>query len=279
MSFQPAIPMGGLAGWRFLERTGEAQRAAFDKGPALQREIAYFTANIGKIDSPEALVKDRRLLAVALGAFGLEGEIDKRFFVRKVLEGGTDDPRSLANRLSEPGFRRFAAAFGFGNEGGGRTGEPGFAAGIAAQFRERRFEAAVGEVDDTMRLALNFRREIAKLAEGAADGAGWFTVLGSRPLREVVQTALGLPKEFARIDVDRQRDMVRGRMAAVFGDGSIGFFKDPANVEKVLVRFLARAQIAEAAGQGATSPALALLQGSAGGGGSAGLFNLLLSRR
>jgi hypothetical protein len=278
VSFQPAIPVGGLAGWRFLERTGEAQRAAFDRGPALQREVAYFEANIGKVATAEALVKDRRLLAVALGAFGLEGEIDKRFFIRKVLEGGTDDPRSLASRLSEPGFKRLAAAFGFGDEGGARTGEPGFAARIVAQFKERRFEAAVGESYDSMRLAMNFRREIAKLAEGASDGSGWFNVLGSRPLREVVQTALGLPKEFARIDVDRQRDMVRGRMASAFGDGTIGFFKDPANVEKVVVRFLARAQIAEAAAQAATSPALMLLQGAAGGG-SEGLFSLLASRR
>ena len=38
------------------------------------------------------LVADRRLLKVALGAFGLEGEIDKKAFIRKVLEEGTDRP-------------------------------------------------------------------------------------------------------------------------------------------------------------------------------------------
>jgi hypothetical protein len=278
VSFVPAIPAGGLAGWRFLERTGDSQRAAFEREPMLQREITYFEAKIATVGSAEELVRDRRLLAVALGAFGLEGEIDKRFFIRKVLEGGTEDPRSLASRLSEPAFKRLAAAFGFGDRGGVRTGEPGFAERIIGQFKERRFEAAVGAVDDTMRLAMNFRREIARLAETASDGSGWFTVLGSRPLREVVQTALGLPKEFVRVDVDRQRDMVRGRMAATFGDGSLAFFKDPANVEKVIGRFLARAQIAEAAAGAATSPALALLRGAAGSGSEA-LFNLLATRR
>jgi hypothetical protein len=137
----------------------------------------------------------------------------------------------------------------------------------------------VSEVDDSMGLAMRFRREIGQIAESATDGSGWFAVLGSRPLREVVQTALGLPKEFARIDVDRQRDMIRGRMQAVFGDGSIDFFKDPANVERVVTRYLARAQIeAGMAGTGPTSPALMLLQAGSQGG-SEGLLNLIASRR
>ena len=35
MSFQPTIPLAGIAGWRFLERTQAAQQAAFEKGPEL----------------------------------------------------------------------------------------------------------------------------------------------------------------------------------------------------------------------------------------------------
>src|SRR5690606_31646250 len=147
---------------------------------------------------------------------------------------------------------------------------------IVAQYRARQFESAVGEVDNSMRLAMNFRREIGAVAAGS-EGAAWFTLLGSKPLREVVQTALGLPQEFARIDIDRQRDMIRDRMAAAFGDSSIAFFREPANVERVIERFLARAQITGmAAGNVATSPALQLLQNANGG--AAGIFNLLLSR-
>lgn len=276
MSFTPMIPMGGLAGWRFLERTGEMQRAAFDRGAALARETAYFTENIGKITSAEELVRDRRLLKVALGAFGLEGEIDKKFFIRKVLESDPLDPKSMANRLSDPAFGRLAKAFGFGDLTGPNIARAEFAGTIVAQYRARQFESAVGEVDNSMRLAMNFRREIGAVAAGS-EGAAWFTLLGSKPLREVVQTALGLPQEFARIDIDRQRDMIRDRMAAAFGDSSIAFFREPANVERVIERFLARAQITGmAAGNVATSPALQLLQNANGG--AAGIFNLLLSR-
>ena len=49
MSFQPIIPLAGIAGWRFLERTQATQQAAFEKGPELKRDIAYFEEKIGAV--------------------------------------------------------------------------------------------------------------------------------------------------------------------------------------------------------------------------------------
>jgi hypothetical protein len=281
MSYLPSIPMGGVAGWRFLERTAPKQQAAFDKSPQVAREIAFFKENIGKVTSAEQLVADRRLLKVALGAFGLEGEIDKKAFVRKILEGGTDDPRSYANRLTNPAFKQLAEAFGFGNAGGPKVAKDGFADKIAAQYRIRQFEVAVGEVNDDMRLALTFRREIGELAKAEGEGP-WFQILGSKPLRRVMEMAFGLPKEFAKVDIDRQAETLRDRTRTMFGEGGLAVFKDPANVEKLINRFLARSQIET--GLSMTAPgsgALTLLQNitGTGPGSSDGLINLLAARR
>ncbi len=277
MSFMPQVPIPGIAGWRFLQRTQESQQAAFEKGPELKRDIAYFEEKIATITSAAELVADRRLLKVALGAFGMESEIDKRAFIRKVLDEGTTDPKAFANRLTDPAYRKLAETFGFGNPGGARTGEAGFAAKITAAYKTRAFEAAVGQSDNNMRLAMNFRREMAELSQG--EGASWFTVLGSQPLREVFEKALGLPKQFGQLDVDRQHDVIRDKSAALFGKGTLAAFQDPAAVEKVLNRFLARAQME--GGIAATTPgsaALSLLQNMQGASASQGLFNLLASR-
>jgi hypothetical protein len=277
MSFQPTIPLAGLAGWRFLERTLPAQQATFEKGPQLKREIAYFKEQIAGITSAEQLVADRQLLKVALGAFGLEQDLGKRAFVRKILEEGTDDPASMANRLTVPAYKQLAETFGFGNVRGARTADPGFADKITAQFRVRQFEVAVGEVSDDMRLALNFRREIATLAHGP-DGAGWYSVLGSKPLRNVFEAAFGLPKEFAAIDIDRQREVLADKARGLFGEGGLAVFKNPANVQRILDRFLVRAQLEAGPDPNAPgSAALALLQ-RANAAGSQGLFNLLAAR-
>lgn len=277
MSFQPHIPLTGIAGWRFLERTQTTQQAAFEKGPALAREIAYFKENIGEVKSAADLIADRRLLKVALGAFGLSDEIDKKAFIRKVLESNTADPTTFAMRLTAPGFRKLAAAFGFGDVGGANTGKAGFADAIAAAYKTRAFEAAVGESNNDMRLAMNFRREIAELAQGETGGS-WYAVIGSSPLRQVIEKAYGLPKEFGKVDVDRQRDILRDKTSAMFGTANLSAFADPANVEKIITRFLARAQLeAGAAAVSASSAALTLLQ-NANASGSAGLRNLLFAR-
>ncbi len=276
MSFQPQIPLAGIAGWRFLERTQPVQQAAFEKGPQLAREIAYFTENVGKIETAADLVADRRLLKVALGAFGLSDEIDKKAFIRKVLEEGTTDPKALAMRLTETAFREMSDAFGFGAETGRRNAEPGFASGIVAAYKTRAFEAAVGESNNDMRLAMNLKREIGELAAG--EGASLFKVIGSKPLRQVFEKAFNLPSQFVQLDIDRQVEVFGDKLSKMFGKGDLTVFQDPANVDKLITRFLAISQIETgAAATSATSSALTLLQ-NANGGGSQGLFNLLAAR-
>lgn len=276
MSFQPVIPLSGIPGWKFLARTQEKQQAAFERGPEITRDLDYFQKNIGKVETAADLVKDRRLLKVALGAFGLEGEIDKKAFIRKVLESGTEEGDSLANRLTASGIKEFVNAFGFGNTGGSRIAEPGFTAKIMAQYKTRAFEGAVGEADNDLRLAMNFRREIADLAKGET-GASVFKVVGSKPLRTVLEKAFNLPSSFAQIDVDLQKSTLEAKLKTMFGKGDLSVFSDPANVEKTIARFLVRSQIdANVTTNSPASAALTLLQSSRVN--SQGLSNLFASR-
>ena len=279
MSFQPVVPLSGIAGWRFLESTETSQRAAFERSPVLEREMRHFVENIGSVTSAEALVADRTLLKVALGAFGLDDELYKTAFLERILAEGTDDKGSLANRFVDPRYQEFSRAFGFGDLAGARTGDPGFGRRITDAYRSRQFEVAVGDANGDMRLALGFRREIAKHAEGpGADGAGWFRVLGSAPLREVFEAAYNLPREFAGLDVDRQRDILRDKTSAMFGESALSVFRSAENVDSMISRLLARRQAASGPTPGTPGmAALSLLQ--SGGFGAAGLTNLILSNR
>jgi hypothetical protein len=278
MSYTPTLPLTGVAGWRFLQRTEERQQATFEKSVDVQRDIAYFEEKIGSITSAADLVADRRLLKVALGAFGKDGEIDKKALVRKVLEEGTEADDAFAKRLTDPAWKQLADTFGFGNAGGARTGDAGFAAKIVAAYKTRAFENAVGDANQNLGLAMTFRREITALATAGADGGSWYAVLGSSDLRSVFETALGLPSSFVNVDIDRQRDIFADKVDRIFGSDKLSVFADPENVEKMISRFLARAQIAE--GPPSTGPAaaaLALLQSS--GSGLNGLYNLIASNR
>ena len=81
MTYSPAIPLGGYAGWAYLKRTMTAQTTAFNASPDLKSDEDYFRAKIGQITTADQLVNDRRLLKVALGAFGLDKDIDNKFFI------------------------------------------------------------------------------------------------------------------------------------------------------------------------------------------------------
>ncbi len=118
--FTPALPLSGVAGFRFLENTEAQQRAALAADPEISREIAYFEENIGKVQSVDELLADRRLLQVALTAYGLESEIDKTSFVKQVLESDVGEDGSFANRLNDRRWQDFARDFGFGDPNAGR---------------------------------------------------------------------------------------------------------------------------------------------------------------
>lgn len=264
MSFQPVVPAGGNLGWAFLNRTREAQQAAFDASASVARQTDYFRSTITSVTSAEALVDDRRLLTVALGAFGLSDDIGNRFFIRKVLEEGVDDDAAFANRLADKRYFALSEAFGF-DRSPPNTLLGGFADRIVQQFKTREFEVAVGTQNQNLRLALSLERELSTLAErDLSESGAWFTVMGTPPLRRVFETALGLPAATGAIDVDKQLEIFRDKSLKNFGVSNPADFTDTERREDLVRRFLLRADL-DSAAQGTVrgSVALSLLSGQA----------------
>lgn len=261
MTFSPIVPFGGYSGWAFLKRTMPSQRATFDTTAPVKRDADYFRENIGKINSAEELVKDRRLLRVALGAFGLEGDIDNKYFIKKVLADGTLKDGALANRLANKQYEKLSAAFGFGDFTTPRNKLSDFADKTLALFKERQFETAVGDQNGDYRIALNAERELPALArKSGTEDTLWYTVLGNVPLRRVFERALSLPPSFGTIDLDQQLSTMKTRLEARFGSDSIRQFSDPSKVENIIRRFLVQSDIANAGSTSRGSAALELLQ-------------------
>ncbi|MFN3645580.1 MAG: DUF1217 domain-containing protein [Gemmobacter sp.] len=260
MSFVPALGAGGFTGWAMLKRTAATQKAVFDRQASIQRDEAYFRDRIGKIGSAEELVNDRRLLSVALGAFGLEADINNRFFIRKVLEDGTLKEGALALKLADKRYREFSAAFGLGDFGTGRIRISDFADRIVSAWKERGFEAAVGKVDESLRLAMNAEREIGKVASASmSEDARWFTLMGQRPVRQVLETAFGLPSSFGTLDIDKQKEMLKQKAEAAFGDGRVSQFAAPDRMQDLVKRYLLRAQMTTGTPAGSANAALAMV--------------------
>lgn len=260
MTFQPVIPLTGYTGWRFLTRTMDAQKTAYVESAPIQRATSYFRENIANIHTAQDLLNDRRLLEVALGAFGLADDINSKAFIRKVLEDGTLSDDALSNKLSDKRYEAFSRAFGFGDFGS-RTGLTVFPDEIIARFEAKSFEIAVGEQNDDLRQALNLSSGLKDVlaANSTADGQ-WFGIMGNLALRGVFETALGLPSSFGQIDIDQQLATFQTRAKATFGTDLVSDFSDPALQEKVIRLYLIRSEAQNSMATGSNSIALQLLQ-------------------
>jgi hypothetical protein len=266
MTFSPVLPFGGYAGWTYLKRTMPQQTKAFAMQPSVQRDEAYFREKIGSIKTAEQLVNDPRLLRVALGAFGLEGDMPNKFFIRKVLEDGTLKPGALANKIANKQYQKFSNAFGFGNFSTPRTQLSDFADKILQPYKTQQFAVAVGAQNPDMRLALNAETELSDLARSPASPLSkWYSILGNPPLRAVFERAFGLPASFGAIDIDKQVQTLQTRTTAAFGSSDLSQFANGTNLDKLVRRFLVQTDLASSMStQSRGEIALTLLQLSPG---------------
>lgn len=273
MSFTPAVPIGGYAGWTLLQRTLVQQTSALAESPEVARDTAYFREKIGAVTTAEGLVADPRLLRVALGAFGLGDDMANRYFITRVLGDGTLDATDLANRLSDKRYLELSRSFGFGDYAVPSTQLSDFADGICAAYIEREFESALDNTAPELRLALNAQRELAALAaKTSSDDTKWYTVLGNEPLLQVFQTAFGLGNVFGSLDVDHQLSTLKAKAETYLGSADFGQFETGAASEALIRLYLLRNQTAEGGAFSAAGTALSLLRG---GGSAANLLSLL----
>lgn len=261
MTFVPMIPSGGNAGLAYLNRTREAQQSAFDTSGRIPHDVEYFKENIGKVDTVDDLMSDHRLLTVALGAFGLDEDINSKFFIRKALSEGSLSPDAFANKLSDKRYLALTKAFGF-DLSTPRSKVSDFADKITAQYTERQFEIAVGEQNVDLRMALSFERELASaLKQSDKENAQWFTIMASPPLRKVFDGAFNLPTAFGTLDVDRQLDIYKDKAEAYFGTSSPEDFLKPEKQDELMRRFLVQSELQAGMSMNSTgSIALTLLQ-------------------
>lgn len=261
MSFQPVLPTSGYSGWLFLQRTADAQLDAFKDSPVLSRATETFSEKIGSVITAEELVSDRALLEVALGAYGLDDDINNTFFIRKILEDGTSDPGALANRLADSRYQAFSAAFGFGEIGLPKTLQPGFGQEITERYEAKQFQAAIGEQDNDMRLVMNLGPGLNDVVSGAgSDTAHWFGMMGNTPLRTVFETALGFPPSFGSLDIDQQLEQFRERAQSTFGTDRMADLTSAENQETLVRLYLIRSEANAFSQSSGANVALTLLR-------------------
>lgn len=277
MAFQPIIPMSGIGGWKYLQATYDKQLQSHSNSPQVRRDRDYMIEKFSQPIAVEDFLKDARLVRVSMTAFDLSGEEWKKGFINKVLTEVADPESTFLKRLNNSKYTAFAEALK--PQDGKITLSEDDLAAIAVRFEASSFELAVGNVDDNMRLALNYQDEIKSLAaEGVSDTAIAYRILGDVPVSTLLKTALNLPSDMKGLSIERQAEILQNSLKKTLGVSKLSDMASPEIVDKAIVRYHAMKSITE----GSTmytpaSAALTLLGGSSYGYGNNASQNLFLS--
>lgn len=174
--------------------------------PEVKANVDYYKANAGNVKSPDDLLKNRKLLSVALGAYGLESQVGSKALLRKLLTEDPEATTSLAQRMSDTRYLSFAKAFAsLRNDGGAAIAKAENIGSVVAAFQQTQYEKAVGRSDTAARQALYFSR-VAPKATGSI-----YQVLSDKTLGAVVREAYGLPAATAALEVKQQISQLKAK--------------------------------------------------------------------
>lgn len=235
--FQPIIPLSGIGGWNFLQSTYDRQLENFADSAQIRNDREYMESKLSSPMSLEDFMDDSRLLRVTMTAFDLGGEEWKRGFIDKVLTESSDPESSFLERLNNAQYMRFAEALS-PNEKGTINLSTDALTDLGNRFEAASFKVEVGEIDDNMRLGLNFQSEIGELVSASSsDEANLFRLLGSVPVRAVLESALNLPSDIGNLSVEKQAEIFDAKLQSTFGIQNVSDLTDPDVVNRVITRF------------------------------------------
>lgn len=192
--------------------------------PQIAREVEYYKENVVSIKSVDDFVNNDRIFSTVMQAYGLEEMTYAKGFIRKLLEGGIDDPESMANRLTDPRYQELAEDFNFVKTGEATTAFNKVTVGVVDKFYQQNLEVEAGDQNAGVRLAMYFQRK-------AEDIESPLNLLADAALLQFVQTAYSLPTQMSFQSLDKQVELIEDKF-------DIEDLKDPEKLDEMVDRFL-----------------------------------------
>lgn len=212
---------------KIVDSTGEKERTMIRDAPQHEREIDYFLENIGSVTTVEELTDDYRLYSFVMKAHDLEDQIFGKAMMEKIMQSNVEEKDALVNRLTDPRFRTLYDSMGFGAEGVGNinTALGDWQQGIVNRYVNTQYQNEKAEENDAVGTILKLRDVVGNINSP-------FDILRDKELTGFFQTVLGLPSSISALDIDRQADMLRGKL-------DFDTLKDPEAVEKLIGKYAA----------------------------------------
>ncbi len=234
-----------------LDKTETAQLQGIRNDPATARAIANFRKAVGGIQSAKDLVNNYDVYSFVMKAFDLKDQMFGKAMIQKILESNPADPASLINRMTDPRFADLYNAMGFTNAGTANpnTGSSVWQDQIVQRFVQQQYINTEGAQNATVGAVLNFRQKVGQVTS-------WYDILKDKKMGEFMRTALGIPQGVVNQDLTRQVSLFQQKY-------DITKLRDPAEVARLVDKYVALSDAKNAQQNAATDPAVTMMAGAA----------------
>jgi hypothetical protein len=217
--------------------------------PMVKSAISQFIQAVNSAKSMTQLLANPAFTKVLLAANGMSDQIGYTALVTKALTSDLTDPKSLANQLADTRWKAVAGNYDFSSTGLASFQNPTTIAAITAAYATNTWQTSQDSVTPGLSNALAFKTQAASIT--SVD-----QILGNITMRDVVTTALGIPREIAFQTINAQEQAISTQI-------DIKKFQDPKFVETFVQRYLI-ANAAAASSSSSSTPDLTTLavQGS-----------------
>lgn len=222
---QGELDMDALTTYKLFAADPKTAHLMVSKKPEVAREVEYYSQNIGSIESIDDLMSNQRIYSFVMKSYGLEDMAYAKAFIRTILEEGSDDASSLANRLSDSRYGELVEDFNFNRYGSTTTTFERVTSGTVDKFYQQQIESDAGKQNNGTRLALYFQRKSDEIESA-------YSILADQALLKFVQTSFGLPIQMSFQSLEKQAEMINQRL-------DIEDLADPEFVDRLVNRFLA----------------------------------------
>jgi hypothetical protein len=208
------------------DKNEKKQLAQVAKDPIVQKEIARYTKVVKNAKTLDEVLDDPVARKVFLKANGLGSEVDHVALAKKALASDPTDDQSVANKLAKVNGNWLAIAktYNFELFGVGRIKTSDSIKEVTDNYVSEKRLDMLDEQMPGLGTVMLFKKIAANLDSP-------IKILGSAVGREVVTTALGLPKQIALQSVEAQVKAVSQRMDATK-------LKSDVFVDKLVQRYL-----------------------------------------
>jgi hypothetical protein len=188
-----------IAAFTAAQKNETKSVAAEAKTPSVARDIAVFKQAVASAKTIQDALKNPDILKVLLTANDLGDQTGYTSLAQKALLSDPNDPKSLASQLQVSNGKWLATVktYNFAKNGLAELQNPKVQTALANAYAEISWQKSLDKTTPGLANALQFIKQAGSIT--SVD-----QILGDSVNREVVLTALGIPKQLAFQSLDAQ---------------------------------------------------------------------------